>query len=102
MQFESTLSHKLCQIFEIITRRNAKTADKVLSRDFQVTISIVNWGRFIFGPAEIVITRNGGGPIKLAETFLGFRLRSRIKSFPSEELIRRNALLGAKSRFGLC
>lgn len=102
LQFESTLSHKLGQIFKVITCCNAKTADKVLRCDFQVTISIVNWGRFIFGPAEIGITGNRGGPIELAETFLGFRLRRRIKSFPSEEFIRRNALLGTKSRFGLC
>ena len=101
LQLDSALSNELAQILKVITRCDAKAANKVLGCALQISISIINWRKLIFGPAEIVIARDGGGTIELTEAILGLGLSSRVKSFPSEEFIGRDTLLGAESGFGL-
>jgi len=87
LQLQCTITHKLGQVFKIITGRDAEPANKVPCRGLQVTVSIVNWRKVIFGPAEIAVAGNGLGTVELAQTLLGLRLRSRIESFPSEEFV---------------
>ena len=101
LQLDSALSNELAQILKVITRCDAKAANKVLGCALQISISIINWRKLIFGPAEIVIARDGGGTIELTEAILGLGLSSRVKSFPSEEFIGRDTLLGAESSSSL-
>lgn len=101
MQLDSTLSNELTQVLKVIACCDTKAANKVLGCTLQIAISIVNWRKLIFGPAEIAIARDGGGAIELTEAILGLGLSSRVKPFPSEEFIGRDTLLGAESGFGL-
>ena len=101
MQLNSTLSNELTQVFKVIACCDAKAANKVLGCTLQIAISIINWRKLIFGPAEIAIARDGTGAIELTEAILGLGLSRRVKPFPSEEFIGRDTLLGAESGFSL-
>jgi hypothetical protein len=97
LQFDSAFTYKLCQVFEIITSRDTKAANEILGCTLKIAVSVVTSSEIIFRTTKVGVARDGGCPVKLAESLFSFLLRIRVEAIPSEELVRRDTLLATES-----
>lgn len=97
LQLGRSLANKMGKVLQIVTGSNTEAADKVLGRVLQVSVAVVNRGKLILGPAEVGIARDRGSAIEVLETLLGFGLGVGIEAVAAEELVGRDAFLGAEA-----
>jgi hypothetical protein len=87
------------KIVQIIRCRDPKPPHKVLGCDLEVAIVLDAARRcreIVLGMAKVRVGRNAGGALKALQTVLGFGLGVRVERGAAEELVRRDAFLGAE------
>lgn len=101
LQLDGAISNQLRKVLQVITSRDAEATDKVLGRVLEVAIRVVRGRDVVFRTPEVGVAGDRGGSVELAQTVLGLGLGLRVESLAAEELVRRDALLGAEAVGGL-
>jgi hypothetical protein len=94
LQLSSTLTQDLGQVVQIITSRDTKLPDEILSCRLEITVvfSSINLVR----SAEICVGGNRGGTLETLKTILRFCFGVGVEVALSEEFVRSDTLLVAK------
>lgn len=84
LQLSGTLTQDLGQVLEVITGRNSKFANEVLSSRLQVAILL---GGLLLSASEVRIGRDGCGTLESLQSGLGLGLTVGVELALAEELI---------------
>lgn len=103
LQLSSALSQYVRKVFQVIPGRDAEFPDEIPRGAFQISIVpvFVCLRDVILRSPKVSITADRSRAFEALETLLGFGLRGRIKIIASEELIGRDAFLGAEFLAGV-